>query len=296
MSKIAIITDSTADLTPAEQAEFGIHVVPLNIHIGDKVYQDGVDLDRESFFHMLRDPSMPTPYTSPPTVQQFVDVYTQAVDALTDDPNEVVDIISLHISREMSKTIEVAQQAALQMVGRANVHIVDSRLTSVGLGLLAKEAAKAIQAGYSIEEAVRMLRGLVNHVYIVFFVETLDFLQRGGQIGPAQVLLGTMLNIKPILMIEEGQIEPLEKVRTREKAIEKLAEFVAEFGYIEHITILHHHGDPNEIEHLITLIRNQRPDVSLDVREYGPVLAVHVGPDALGVMVSEGLTDNPWDV
>ncbi len=287
MSKIAVVTDSTADLSPEECEELGIFVVPLNVHIDGRVYRDGVDITPDEFAEMARE-ARERPYTTPPTVQQFVEVYRQA-------SAEAGEIISVHISQKLSPVLERAEQAALQMVGRCRVHPVDSRLTTAGLGLLAKAAADAARRGKRVENIVRMLRGLINHIYVVFFVEHLDFLEKSGRINRSQAILGTMLNIKPILMVEEGEIEPLEKVRTRERAIEKLAEFVAEFGHIEQIIVLHNRCDPAEIETLIELIRAERPDVLIHTRQYGAALAAHIGVDAVGIVVSEGMVENPWD-
>ncbi|MDQ7029656.1 MAG: DegV family protein [Ardenticatenia bacterium] len=287
MSRIAVVTDSTADLSPEECEQQGIFVVPMNIHIDGRVYRDGVDIRPEEFAQIARE-AREKPYTTPPTVQQFIEVYRRA--------SEVADeIISIHISRKLSPVIERAEQASLQMMGRCHVHPVDSRLTTAGLGLLAKAAVEAARRGDSVEEIVRTLRGLINHIYVVFFVETLDFLEKSGRINRSQAILGTMLNIKPILMVEEGEIEPLEKVRTRERAIEKLAEFVAEFGYIEQIIVLHNQCDPGEIETLIGLIRDERPQVPIHTQHYRAALAAHIGVDAVGIVVSEGMVENPWD-
>ncbi len=287
MSKIAVVTDSTADLTPEELEAHGILVVPMNVHINGRTYRDGVDLSPEEFVKRLRE-AREKPHVTPPTVQQFVEVYSRA--------SEVADeLISIHVSRKLSPTLERAEQAALQVVGRCRVHLVDSRLTTAGLGLLAKAAAEAAREGKSAEEIVRMLRGLIHHIYVVFFVEALDFLEEAGRINRSQTILGTMLSVKPILLLEDGEIEPLEKVRTRQRAIEKLAEFVAEFGYIEQIIILYNDCDPAEIEMLIELIRTDRPHVPIRVQRYGAALAARIGVDAVGVVVSEGLVENPWD-
>lgn len=290
MTRTVIVTDSTADLTPEEIREYGIIVVPLNIQFGSRVYRDGVDLDREKFFELLEE-SATRPTTSSPSVATFQEYYERAC-------SQGNQVISIHISAKLSDTIRRARQAADTMLGQCRIVVIDSQSTSVGLGLLAKAAAAAAAEGQSVDEIVRMLRGMINHVYLVFFVETLDFLERGGRIGKAQALLGTMLNIKPMLILEDGEIEPLEKVRTRGRALDKLTEFVAEFGAIESLTIIHNQSPAEEIEELIVQIRQARPnepDLDIRVSHYGPVLAAHVGPDALGIVVYEGLRENPWD-
>jgi DegV family protein with EDD domain len=169
---------------------------------------------------------------------------------------------------------------------------MDSMSASWGLGLLVKAAAEAAAAGQSLDAIIRLVRGMLPHIYLVFFVERLDYLERGGRIGSAQALLGTMLRIKPLLLVEDGEIMPLEKVRTRELAIEKVADFVAEFATIQQVVILKSPLE-NEVNELIGELREHLsaalPSQEFEVIEYDPVLACHLGPDALGVIVYEGL-------
>jgi DegV family protein with EDD domain len=167
---------------------------------------------------------------------------------------------------------------------------VDSLTTSLGLGILARAAAKAADQGRHLDEIVRLLRGMIPHIYIVFFVETLDYLERGGYIGRAQAMLGSMLGIKPLLIIEDGKIVPLEKVRTRLRAIDKLFEFVVEFSHIEQMAILQ--KSPVATEETLLLIERLEmvlPEMEFPIITYGPVLATHVGPNTMGVIVYEGM-------
>lgn len=286
--KTIIVTDSTADLTPSEIKEYGIQVVPMNIHFGKGSFKDDGPFSRERFFSKLANsPIRPT--TSSPTISDFREVYEKTA-------RKADSIISIHISRKLSDAFRRAQHAADMMLGRCRIHVIDSEVASLGLGLLVKHAAKMAQREEPFEEIIRTLRGMIDHVYVVFFVESLDYLEKGGRIGKAQALLGTMLNIKPMLILEEGEIEPLEKVRTRARAIEKLADFVAEFGHIESITIMHNQSPNEELELLMERIETvRREKVKVDVAQYGPILAAHIGPDAVGLVVYEGLRDNPWD-
>lgn len=289
MSKVpAIVTDSTADLTAEECASYGIHVVPLTVTIGKTAYQDDTSTRRnEIFTAMGKSPTRPR--TSAPAVSDFRSVYEEAC-------GDAEDVISIHISGKLSNTAQRARRAAEGMLGRCRVHVVDSEVASVGLGILAKQAATMAKEGRDAETIIRTLRGMIDHIYVVFFVESLDFLEQGGRIGKAQALLGTMLNIKPMLILEEGEIEPLEKVRTRVRALDKLADFVSEFSRIETLTIMHHRAQPDEIRNLIDRIENvTEGKVPVTVAEYGPVLAAHIGPDALGIVVYEGMRDDPWE-
>jgi DegV family protein with EDD domain len=158
----------------------------------------------------------------------------------------------------------------------------------MGMGILVEAALDAARRECSFEETVRIVRGLVPRIYTVFFSENLEYLKRGGRIGEAQALLGTMLGIKPFLTLEEGDIQPMEKVRTREEALEKLAEFVSEFDIIEQLAIIRGMYKRNdEIELLLERLHALFPALDVPVIHYGPVLAAHIGPDNLGVIVYE---------
>jgi DegV family protein with EDD domain len=154
--------------------------------------------------------------------------------------------------------------------------------------MLVTAAAEYAATGASLDEVVKLVRGMIPHIYIGFFVETLDYLERGGRIGKAQALLGAMLNIKPLLILEDGEIVALEKVRNRAKAIEKLVEFITEFTRIDRMVILHN----NTLEDVNSLIEQTNlvmPNLNISVDNYGPVTATHLGPNALGVVVYEGM-------
>lgn len=279
---VKVVTDSTAYLEPGVAEELGLSIVPLNIHFGDEVLRDGIDITAAEFFRRLdRSPEMPT--SSPPSRSTFEEVYNE-LSKTTDE------IISIHISGKLSQTYAVAEAAAAPFLGRCDIVVVDSLTTSLGLGILATAAAKAAAQGESLDEIVRLLRGMISHIYVVFFVETLDYLERGRRIGRAQAILGSMLGIKPLLIIEDGEIVPLEKVRTRSRAIEKLFEFVVEFSHIEQMAILH--KSPVATEETLLLIERLEmvlPEMEFPIITYGPVLATHLGSSTMGVIVYEGV-------
>ncbi len=280
MGKVAIVTDSTAFLEPGVAQELDITVVPLNVHIGDETLRDGIDITPEAFFQRL-ERGGPIPRTSPPSPQSFERVYNE-LHAHTDQ------ILSIHISGQLSQTLRHAQRGAESLLGRCEIAVIDSLTTSLGLGILATHAAKAAQEGADLDEVVRLVRGMIPHIYIVFYVDEMDYLERGRRIGKAQAILGTMLNIKPLLFMEDGEIIPLEKVRTHEKAIEKLFEFVAEFSELEQAAIVQRHATPTEeTKMLLERLEPLFPDIEFPVIQYGPVLASHVGPSAMGVIVYE---------
>jgi DegV family protein with EDD domain len=280
MARPLIVTDSAADLPPELASELGITVVPLNLHIDSHVYQEGVDLSRgEAIALAQRSPEKPS--LSAPSVKAFYQVYSQ----LSKRTNQ---IISIHHSARLSPTVERARQAAISMVGQSRVMVVDSQLTTIGLGMLSVAAAEASRNGESMDRILRLLRDMISHIYLVLFVEELDYLERDGRIGEAQSILGTMLNIKPLLIMEDGEIEPMEKVRTRPRGLDKLAEFVSEFIRIERLIIVHNDTPPLEIQGLIERVEAVKPGLPIEIAHYGPSLATHVGTNALGIVIYEG--------
>jgi DegV family protein with EDD domain len=280
MPRVKILTDSTADLAPDVIQNLGITVLPLTIHLGQKALRDGIDITAQDFPARVAHVPVP-PTTSPPTQRQFEDAFAE----LTKGGNEVV---AIHVSSKLSQTFRNATRAAAPLLGRSKIVVIDSQLITIGLGMLVTAAAQAAADGATLDEVVKLVRGMIPRIYIGFFVETLDYLERGGRIGKAQAMLGTMLNIKPLLILEEGEIVALEKVRTRAKAIEKLVEFISEFTRIERMVILHS-TTPDDVSLLIEQINLVLPNLNIQVDQYGPVMATHLGLNALGVVVYEGM-------
>lgn len=280
MSQVKIVTDSSSDLAPEVAAGLGITVLPINIHFGNKTYRDGVDLNADEFFERLARNSV-FPTTTPPALSLFEDTFGDLM-------KQTDQIVAIHLSSKLSQTWARAQRAASPLLGRAKIHVIDSQLVSVGLGMLVTSAAQAAENGANVDEVVRLVRGMIPRIYIAFFSETLEFLERGGRIRKAQAILGGMLNIKPLLILEDGDIVALEKVRTRAKAVEKLVEFIVEFTHIEKMVILHS-TTPDDVNLLIEQINLALPNLDMKVELYGPALGTHLGPGALGVVVYEGM-------
>jgi DegV family protein with EDD domain len=277
---VRIVTDSAAYLSPALVRESGIAIVPFHVQVGGQAYLDGIDLDTAEYYRLLRDEGLEAT-VSPPTVEEYYRTYNELAESMG-------EILSIHPPESLTPAVNNARQAARMLLGRCEITVVDSRTISLGLGILVEAAVRAANEGRSFEEIVRIVRGLVPRIYIVFFSEGLEYLKRGGRIGEAQALLGTMLGIKPFLTLEEGEIQPMEKVRTREEAIEKLAEFVSEFDTIERLAIIRGmHERSAEIEFLTERLHTLFPELEAPVIHYGPVLASHIGPDNLGVIVYE---------
>jgi DegV family protein with EDD domain len=277
---VRIVTDSTVHLAPDVIQQFGIVVVPCRIRIDDREYLDGIDLGEEDFYSLVYEQGK-SAETRPPLVEDLYSVYRTL-------NQETTEIISIHISEALSRTCEHARRAVDMLLGQCKIVVIDSQTVSMGLGILVEAAARAAAEGQALDDIVRLVRGLIPQVYVVFFSENLDYLERGGRIGHAQALLGTMLGIKPFLTLEEGEILPMEKVRTRPEALEKLIEFVSEFDAIRRLAIVKGAlSRSDEIESLLASLRELFPALDIPVINYGPVLASHIGPNTLGMIVYE---------
>jgi DegV family protein with EDD domain len=284
MGRAKIVTDSTAYLEPSVVKRLGITVVPLTVRLGNETFLEGIDITAEEFFQKL-DRSSAMPVSFPPSVEDFQAVYTK-LSKTTDQ------IMSIHISSKLSQTYHRANVASRSLMGRCEITVVDSLTTSLGLGILATAAARAAAQGQPLDEIEFLIRGMIPRMYIAFLAGTLEYLKREGRISQAQALIGTMLNIKPFLIVDDGEIIPLEKVRTREQAVDKLFEFMDEFSQIEQAAILQSTPEPiKETKMLIERLETIFPKVQPPILVYGPVLACHVGPDGLGVIVYEGLEE-----
>ncbi len=282
MSVVRIVTDSTAQLDSELAQELGVTVVPLEIRFGNQKFREGVDLTPEEFFGRVAHSSvMPTAIA--PTVEQFRQVYA-ALSRSTDQ------ILSLNVSSKLNRSWHHARSAAEFFLGRCEIEVVDSWTISLGLSILVQAAARAAVEGAPLDEVVRLVRGMIPHVYAVFFSDTLEYLERDHHLTESQAMLGKMLSIKPFLALEEGQIVPMEKVRTREKAIDKLLEFVAEFSRIEQIVVVQSPSRAGkDARLLLDRLQSNFPGYEFDTITYGPTLGTHIGPVGLGLIVYEGM-------
>lgn len=284
MARIRIVTDVSAYLRPELAARYQITVLPLEIRYGNErvVITAGDEQTRRQLFaRMASGPAQPAEAVFSTAAFQG------AFERLSRDTDEILLILS---SGKLSNSITRAQSAARAYMGRCRITVMDSMSTSWGLALIVEAAAKAADDGVPLDGIIRLVRGLLPHIYTIFFVERLDYLEQKGRIGAAQALLGTMLRIKPLLLLEDGEVMPMEKVRTRTMAIEKLADFVGEFAAVEKVVILRSPvGDG--VEESITDLRRRLAEVlprrQFPVIDYDPILACHLGPQAMGVIVYE---------
>ncbi len=282
MPKVRIVTDSAAHFfDPAFPAQHAVTVMPLTIHFGKESFTDGVDINGDLFFRKIANGG-PIPTAASPSVAAFQTTYEELIKS-TDK------IVSIHASGKLSRTCRNARAGSEALAGRSKIEIIDSLSTSIGLGLLVEAAAKAAADGASQDDVVRIVRGMVPRLYSVFFIETLQFLAQAGRVSKAQATLGTMLGIKPFLTMEDGDLVPMEKVRNRAQAVEKLLEFVVEFSDLEHFAILQ--GTPeytDDTRLLLERLAIEFPGKQWPVLTYGPALGTYLGPNAMGVFIYEG--------
>jgi DegV family protein with EDD domain len=282
MAPVRIVTDAAAHLSPEQIARHRISVLPLEIQFGEDRFVVGPEGPvRPLFERLVSGPADPVCISVSPRVVQ--ETYRQ----LHRETDEILVILS---SRLLSGAHQVAEAESRSFLGRCRITLSDSMSSSWGLGLVVMAAARAADQGRSTEQIIRLVRGMLPHIYLVLIVERLDYLRAWGRIGLGQAALGSMLKIKPLLTMEDGEILPVEKVRTQPMAIDKLTEFVAEFASVQQAVVLKSplQADANELRAALQArLGPTQPHLRFPVVDYDPLLACHVGPEAFGVMVYE---------
>ncbi len=282
MMRIQIVTDSTSDLPKDLAAQQGIEIIPLKVMFGEQTYLDGVDISIDSFYEKLQ-ASTQFPTTSQPSPAEFLAVYQR----LLADPD--VQILSVHLSSNLSGTHQSALLAKSELTAEqaARVTIIDSKYVCYGLGVIVLELAKAAAGGATIAHLQQRFEQLRNNISMYFVVDTLEFLQRGGRIGKASAFIGSLLNIKPILSIDqEGTVTPVERVRGQKQAVKKILELCkADFADREvNVTVLHSKAAEIAVQ-ISAEIRTQFTVKHLQYASIGPVVGAHVGPGSVAVLM-----------
>lgn len=278
MARVAIVTDSTADLTPDQLATNGITMVPLNVHFGDETLQDQVEISTDQFMERLASaPNLPT--TSQPSAGQF----EQAFRDLARDNDAIVAVL---LSSKLSGTVQSATIAAEAVAETVPVVVVDSLNASLGLGFQALRAAALRDDGHDATAIGDRLREEVTSYHLLFFVETLEHLRRGGRIGKAATMVGSLLQLRPLLRIDEGLIVPFERTRTRGKALSALVDFAKGLSGVDVAAALYN-TTPDDAARLAAQVQVLAPEREVLVAQFSPVLGAHVGPGAVGLAVRE---------
>lgn len=280
MGSVKIITDSTCDVPEYLLKQYDISLVPLRVRVGGRTYLDRREIGSSD---LLRRPDVVQATTLPPEPDSFEHLFR----TITRNGDSALVIT---LSSKLSETYQVAIRARDSITGRtaANIAVVDSLSASMGLGMMVLTAAKAAMRGnLSLLELAAMATRMVGQAHVVFFVESYEHLQRGGRAARIAPLLEQAATTRYLLRLDEGQIVPFERARTRAKAIEGLYNFVEDFPYVEEMSVLHN-GATGEVEQLLTRIHTVYPRERILVTEYSAVLSTHLGPNALGVAVYEG--------
>lgn len=279
MSKVIIVTDSTADIPTSLAKHFGITVVPLKVHFGDETYHDGVDLDSDGFYKKLSESDV-MPTTSQPTPHQFEEVYRR----LHDENPEAI-LLSIHLSANLSGTYQSAHIASQNVAEEIDVTVIDSKKASYAIGVIVVEVAELASGGSDKEACLERVHELIEETTVLFMVDTMEYLEKNGRIGKASALIGSLLKIKPILSLnEDGEVYPFEKARGNKKAVQRIIdEFKNRFGEDPvHVGISHANAE-DEANALMERLKSEFHVEKDVVTNIGPVIGTHVGPGTLSL-------------
>ncbi len=269
---VKVVTDSLSDIPPNVIKELGITVIPLMVRFGTEVYRDGVDLTSKQFYEKLvRSKTMPA--TSVPPPGTFTEVYNRLAE-------ESDEILVITISSKLSGTYDASLQGIAQMKKKCRVEVIDSKFTSMAQGLVVIAAARAARAGSNLNELVDLTRSSIPRVDMRGVFDTLEYLKRGGRIGKAQALLGSMLRINPILTLKDGGVEPVGRSRSRAKALDYLYNFAMSFSRIDEMAVADA-TTPDEADMLVERLNSKFPKERVYRSQVGPALGTHAGPGFL---------------
>lgn len=272
---VGIVTDSTCDLPQDVVRRYGISVIPMYVNFGPRSYLDGVELSREEFYEML-----PTSEVFPTTAVPGLKVFTDAYEALA--AQGAGEVLSIHISSALSATADVASKAAEETEG-VQVTVFDPGQITLGTGLAVLAAAKAAEEGKSVAEIVPLLEDMAPRIHSYAALDTVEFLRRSGRLSAIQYGLSTILSIKPLIMMHNGQLSSA-RVRTGNGCIQHMVDLVSQLGPLEQLALVHTNA-PQKAEKLYREVRHLfpagEPPLSVDVT---PIIGAHVGPNAVGMV------------
>ena len=268
--RFAVVTDSTADLPDEWRERYDIEVVPLKVLFGNETFRDGVDMTNEEFFRKLA-VATKLPTTSAPSPGEFAEVYSR----LAKDHD---GCISIHIGAQLSATAEAARVGA-QSVEGFTVNVIDSETVTMPMAFLCRTAAEC----ETVEQATAAVNERVSKCRVLALLDTLRYIEMGGRVSRAQAMIGTMLDLKPLLLVADREIKSVDRVRTRSRAIPRMLEFFRKDEPVEHVGVVHAQA-PDEAEEIAAGLRKERPDFEISVGQIGCVLGTHTGPKALGLV------------
>ena len=266
----AVVTDSTADLPDEWRGRYDIEVVPLKVLFGDETFRDGVDMNNEEFFARLAT-STKLPTTSAPSPGEFAELYTRLA-------KDHEGCISIHIGRQLSATAEAARVGA-QSVEGFPVSVIDSETVTMPMAFLCRVAAECA----TLDEATAAVEARIPKCRVLALLDTLRYIEMGGRVSRAQAMIGTMLDLKPLLLVVDREIKPVDRVRTRSRAILRMVDFFEKDLPVEHVAVVHAQA-AEEAERIASDLRQRLPGLEVPVGQIGCVLGTHTGPKALGVV------------
>jgi len=269
---VKIVTDSGADLPDQLAKEMGIAVVPVYVRFGEEVYRDRVSISEDEFYERLtHDPVHPS--TTQPGPQDFLEAYQK----LSSDAD---GIVSIHITGKLSGTCNSALMAKDMLEGGCPVEVVDSEMLSMSVGLTVIAAAEMAKAGESMDKIVEAAKQAIPKTYLFFLLDTLEYLKRGGRIGKAKALLGSILSVKPMLTMKDGELVPAGQARSRAKGMDKLFEYVKNAGDIQDLAVVYN-TTPDEAQALAERLGSVFDREKIRIARVGPGLGAHGGPGAM---------------
>jgi DegV family protein with EDD domain len=276
---LGIVTDGAADLVPAWKKEFDIKIVPINVHFGEKTYIQDVELSLEQFYKLVDDRSNPFPKTSQPSPHQFVEFYKKNY-----QPGDT--ILSIHITSKLSGTYASAVAAAEELKGTYNVVTFDSLSGSMSVGFMCRAARQMERAGKSVDEIVRYLESVRDQAHIILTLETLEYARRSGRVGTLSAALASVLNVKPIALLQNGLVNMVEKVRTRKSALERVLSLGRELVGDKpvHLGVVHAR-DIESGRALLEEAKKQFNVKSTEITDLSISLAINFGPGTVGLVM-----------
>ncbi len=272
---IAVVTDSTADLPKDVADAHNVRVVPLNVLFGTDEYKDGVTIDNDEFYRRLQSsPELPT--TSQPSPGEFAAVYRELAESSD-------AIISIHVSQALSGTYASALQAKAELGAEScRIEVVDSRQASVSLGLTVTAVARIVAGGADIDTATAAAKDISGRARFYAMLDTLEYLQKGGRVGRAQAFIGGLLKVVPIITVEDGEVQPVERPRTRRRGLERLKALTRARMPFESLAVLHT-TEPEVAAELASDLADVAPDGEVMTAQIGSVVGTYAGPGTLGV-------------
>jgi len=275
---VKIVTDSLSDITSDVAEELGITVVPLYVRFGEEIFRDRVEMTTEEFYRRLVNETA-LPSTTQPTPNDFIEVFN----SLAKETDEILVIV---VSSKLSGTYQSALQARDLVKNKCRIEIVDSLSVAMGQGLIVIAAAKAVQTGANLGEAAGLARRAVSRIHLIAYFDTIKYLAKGGRIGRASNLLGSMLSVKPMLTIREGEMAPLTRVRSFNACMDYIYNVVAGFSNIE-LMAVEHATTPDDADKLVEHISSLFPKESIYRSVISPVVGTYAGPNALALTFLE---------